>query len=151
MKHTKSKKSKRLSLRKLIKGGFQNAGSPASEHVNTLLKADCAPLNIGSITPKTGTDVSNVNIWKTTGGGYKKSAKGGSPASNHVNTLLKADCAPLNIGSITPETGADVSNVNIWKTTGGGYKKKRKKSKRKNKNKNKNKKRKKSNKRKQKK
>ena len=75
MKHTKSKKSKRLSLRKLIKGGFQNAGSPASEHVNTLLKADCAPLNIGSITPETGTDVSNVNIWKTTGGGYKKKRK----------------------------------------------------------------------------
>lgn len=54
----------------------------------------------------------------------KKRQKGGSPASNHVNSLLKADCKAQVDTPITPRGNENV--VGFWKTTGGGKRKKRK-------------------------
>ena len=70
-----SKKSKsRISLRNSI---IQNikGGSPAEAHVKSLLPATCDPLKLDPMTPATNTDVSNVSMWKTTGGGKRKKSK----------------------------------------------------------------------------
>ena len=70
-----SKKSKsRISLRNSI---IQNikGGSPAEAHVKSLLPATCDPLQLDPMTPATNTDVSNVSIWKTSGGGKRKKSK----------------------------------------------------------------------------
>ena len=55
--------------------------------------------------------------------------KGGSPAEAHVKSLLPSTCDPLQLDPMTPETNTDVSNVSIWKTSGGGKRKKSKKRK----------------------
>ena len=55
--------------------------------------------------------------------------KGGSPAEAHVKSLLPATCDPLKLDPMTPATNTDVSNVSIWKTSGGGKRKKSKKRK----------------------
>ena len=55
--------------------------------------------------------------------------KGGSPAEAHVKSLLPATCDPLKLDPMTPATNTDVSNVSMWKTTGGGKRKKSKKRK----------------------
>ena len=70
-----SKKSKsRISLRNSI---IQNikGGSPAEAHVKSLLPSTCDPLKLDPMTPATNTDVSNVSMWKTTGGGKRKKSK----------------------------------------------------------------------------
>ena len=64
--------------------------------------------------------------------------KGGSPAEAHVKSLLPSTCDPLKLDPMTPTTNTDVSNISMWKTTGGGKRKKSKKRKsRKSKRKNK--------------
>ena len=55
--------------------------------------------------------------------------KGGSPAEAHVKSLLPSTCDPLQLDPMTPATNTDVSNVSMWKTTGGGKRKKSKKRK----------------------
>ena len=55
--------------------------------------------------------------------------KGGSPAEAHVKSLLPSTCDPLKLDPMTPATNTDVSNVSMWKTTGGGKRKKSKKRK----------------------
>ena len=55
--------------------------------------------------------------------------KGGTPAEAHVKSLLPATCDPLKLDPMTPATNTDVSNVSMWKTTGGGKRKKSKKRK----------------------
>ena len=55
--------------------------------------------------------------------------KGGSPAEAHVKSLLPATCDPLQLDPMTPATNTDVSNVSMWKTSGGGKRKKSKKRK----------------------
>ena len=55
--------------------------------------------------------------------------KGGSPAEAHVKSLLPSTCDPLKLDPMTPTTNTDVSNISMWKTTGGGKRKKSKKRK----------------------
>ena len=55
--------------------------------------------------------------------------KGGTPAEAHVKSLLPATCDPLKLDPMTPATNTDVSNVSMWKTTGGRKRKKSKKRK----------------------
>ena len=88
-KKSKCKKSKsrslrnfrknRISLRKSVMrsvGGYQTGGSPASSHVNSLLPQKCnEPLTLEPLTPTTNDDVSNVQLWKTTGGGKRRKRK----------------------------------------------------------------------------
>ena len=74
-----SKKSKsRISLRNSI---IQNikGGSPAEAHVKSLLPSTCDPLKLDPMTPTTNTDVSNVSMWKTSGGGKRKKSKKRKP------------------------------------------------------------------------
>ena len=55
--------------------------------------------------------------------------KGGSPAEAHVKSLLPDTCEPLQLDPMTPARNDNVLNVNMWKTTGGGKRKKSKKRK----------------------
>ena len=55
--------------------------------------------------------------------------KGGSPAETHVKSLLPDTCEPLQLDPMTPARNDNVLNVNMWKTTGGGKRKKSKKRK----------------------
>ena len=55
--------------------------------------------------------------------------KGGSPAEAHVKSLLPDTCDPLQLDPMTPARNDNVLNVNMWKTTGGGKRKKSKKRK----------------------
>jgi len=97
----------------------KRGGSPASNRVMNILPANCNLAKNTPFTPLNNNNVSNVNLYQTTGGGLKYKHRGGSPASNRVMNLLSTNCNIAKNVPFTPVDNSNISHVKLYQTTGG--------------------------------
>ena len=98
----------------------KKGGSPASIRVMSVLPTNCNLTKNVPLTSLDNSNISDVNLYQTTGGGKRlKKYIGGSPASIRVMNLLATDCNLAKGETFSPIENSNISRVNLYQTTGG--------------------------------